>query len=174
MVVLRLLAAALALPLTACAARAQPDACASSSACFVEGRCTQRSDGCVATSTIDCQGSWSCSTGGDCYLDRERGRCDDGMRRADRPMMIGGIVVTSLGGAALLGGALTSIATSIGCGLKDEDECVPILGIGIMSAGVGVALAVGLPMVVVGGRRLPRDRLLLRLTPGGAALGWSF
>jgi hypothetical protein len=65
------------------------------------------------------------------------------------------------------------------CGLYggEGDGCPPIAGYALMGAGATVMLGVALPMMVVGGKDVPREPTgmpTVRLGPTGGSLHWSF
>ena len=97
-------------------------------------------------------------------------------------MMAGGIVLLSLGGLATLGG-LTTVATSESFVCWDGDcvdETLRAIGIGLTVGGLA-SLAIGLPLTIVGARRVPveeDDNAWLVPTPvihpTGGGLRWTF
>lgn len=137
----------------------------------------------MATRLADCQLARFCSEKQRCFLNRDERICDEGMRRNDKPLMVGGFVIVGVGGAAIVAGALVSIFGTFACTVGDEtlgdegDDCRGrTLGLSILGAGAGVALAIGMPMAIAGAHRVPREDALPRvlLAPGAAALEWSF
>src|SRR5690606_13527886 len=106
--------------------------------------------------------------------------CDDGLERADAPLMVGGIVVSGIGGAALIAGFALTLVDAAYCNLmgpEDDRACVPTFGLTMMGGGLAVGLGAGLPMALVGSRKEPRDAAAapgVIVDPGHVTLRWSF
>jgi hypothetical protein len=114
------------------------------------------------------------------------------MRRNNTGMMVGGIVLTSVGAVgAIIGVSIASAAEqelavrcdSLGCYEEPYvDEEMRIAGIATALSGLAL-VAVGIPLIVVGARKVPvteAERTEAALTPtlnvlpGGANLTWRF
>jgi hypothetical protein len=108
-------------------------------------------------------------------------RCDDGMVRNDRDMMIGGVVLSGLGGLSLIGGLVTLMVGTfwVECGglfecHNVENTTLQTAGAGLMIAGVALA-GVGIPLAVVGAKKVPREGgPQVQVGAGRVALDWSF
>jgi hypothetical protein len=103
------------------------------------------------------------------------------MERNSIGMMVGGIVLTAGGVVALSMGALVYIAaTSIQCdcigpGACDcSDEKGEVGGIALMAGGV-LGLGVGIPLIVLGARKVPAEpETAVLIGPGAAGLRCRF
>lgn len=162
-------------------ARADDDPCRDSRPCRVAGRCSTIDGKCLADSEADCLSSERCQSKGTCSLDRTQHVCVDekearkreaeaqhlaSTRRNDPDMFVGGLVVVGIGGAGVVAGALTAFFGGFLGGLSciggsggacANSEEVAIAGGITAAAGAGVALIVGLPLTLVGARRVPVD-----------------
>jgi hypothetical protein len=140
--------------------------CSDEDSCRVKGRCAMSGGDCFALTEAMCRASEACASDGRCVLNAEKGHCDDGLERRDRGALAGGIVLFSLGGAAILIGVVMGIITSM---VTDTaDSAVPIFT-GLLLGGAAFT-AGGIPLVVYGGEKVPRSQLML--APGGAILRW--
>lgn len=110
-------------------------------------------------------------------------------QRASTPMFVAGIVTLSVGGVvALIGSAVLAGSgeeVQVYCDNPDgtpgsypcrttESTSGRGLGIGLLVAG-GVGVAAGIPLFIIGGRRVPADpAVAVRLSPQGAAVVGTF
>ena len=158
------------------------DDCRWSERCHASGFCSVVEGECLAGSDHDCKRSSACTQANRCYLDPEEHVCDDGTEDADRPVLIGGIVLSAVGGGAVvIGGLLIAMQMALSTMGDDEEPAeseTPVLGLTVMGGGALLALGAGMPMAIVGGRDVPRDRVSAAPTvivaPTGASLHWSF
>jgi hypothetical protein len=113
------------------------------------------------------------------------------MERFSTPMMVSGIVLTGLGVVGLFAGAfmLSESESNLECGYyggtyvdscaDNEDQAAT--GTGLMIAGA-VAAVVGIPLIVVGARKVPIKREPqptalrpdIRISHRTASLRWTF
>ena len=149
--------------------------CRRSFLCTKKGRCTLIGDECAATSAEDCRSSGSCLDKGQCILNSESHRCDDG-NDVDEPVLYSGVAVSSLGGLAVVAGVVVLGLSAVYCDLWAEPEdggsCITPLGPALIAAGAGAALAIGMPMIIVGAEGHPRGAIVVG--PQGAQLRWHF
>lgn len=155
--------------------------CAGSEGCRVEGLCTAAAGECVAFGSEDCAQSSRCHEEGICSFDPEDNHCDKGTKPANAPLMTGGIVVSALGGAGFIAGVVLAGLQTTYCGIMGPPEgrsCIPVLGLGVMGAGLALGVGVGVPMAVIGGRKEARGSEiaapLVIVDPGGVTLRWAF
>lgn len=106
------------------------------------------------------------------------------MERRSTGMMVGGIVLLSAGGLAMVIGsslALTSSTTcnfdGFGCSSSGDSEAA---GYGVLIGGA-VALAVGIPLLIYGAKKVPAQPEATAVAapawvgaPGGAGWRWKF
>jgi hypothetical protein len=162
------------------------DPCRVTDECREQGRCTSYDGECVASSAYECQRAEACRDDGLCVFNPEEKRCDDGTRRADTGMYVGGVVVSGIGGATFVAGiAMLLIGGLSGVGCIDAerpcgtsaDELATAGGI-MMGGGAVLALGVGLPLALAGKRPVPREPVApgvqLGVGPGGVSLAGSF
>jgi hypothetical protein len=97
-------------------------------------------------------------------------------QRNNTGMMVGGIILSSVGGAGILVALGAGAALSISGGRDNGAGTVAILGlVGGLACG-----AVGIPLAVIGGKRVPKDpssaeaRPILLVGPEGAAVRVRF
>lgn len=94
-------------------------------------------------------------------------------------LFVAGLVLTIVGGASTLAGGVTlaaGFAQDDECNSEAEGTCIAggtLLGLGIASIGAGI------PMMIVGGRRVPARAAWWRpsdvaLSPVGGRITWSF
>jgi hypothetical protein len=164
-----------------CVADSDQD-CRQSEACFEEGRCTVVDEECVATRFQDCQASQLCRDEGRCYLNAEDDRCDDGTERNSTGLMVGGIVISGVGGAGMVTGlmmVLISPFAAIGDAVSGGNRAEDLARAGGITAGVGLGVGLaGIPLAVVGASRVPRQEASpmprVAVSPTGGSLTWSF
>lgn len=142
--------------------------CRGSELCREHGRCTARDDECVATAATDCLISNECEDEGDCFIDLEKQRCES--RRTSPGMMAGGIVLMGLGGGSFAVGLATS---ALSFGKTETASTVAMIG------GIAVAMGAGLPLTLVGNRKVrpedePSGAPTVRLGLGAADVTWTF
>jgi len=142
------------------AAQVSPaDPCELTEDCRENGRCRSYEGRCVAFDEHHCKRSESCRDDGECFYDVEARHCDDGTERADTALFAAGFTVIGVGGLNVIAGALTLVwggMSALGCELVCDPDTPILAGSIMMPIGALLALAVGLPMAVVGGRRVPR------------------
>lgn len=109
-------------------------------------------------------------------------------KRRSRGMMIGGIVMSALGGVTAIAGVVYFAAPEPFCDLYgnsglDRGSCVDTYrGVGVAGMVVGgVLIAIGLPVAIYGAGKVPADAARSAPTPlslhvgrSDAALRWSF
>ncbi|MBW2454967.1 MAG: hypothetical protein JRI68_10665 [Deltaproteobacteria bacterium] len=145
--------------------------CGDTELCREQGRCTWRATTCVAMSAVHCQQSEECDDDGACVVNRQTRRCEDAWERNSTGLMVGGIVATSVGSLA----AVVALAFGfLPIAPREPDETRDILAGTIIGLGAAVAIA-GIPMIVVGKRRVPRQDVVswaaeLSLGPTAAVL----
>ena len=113
----------------------------------------------MASGEVHCKRSESCRDDGECFYDVEARKCDDGTERADTALFAAGFTAIGVGGLNVIAGALTFVVGgmgALGCELVCDPDTPMLAGSIMMPIGAVLALAVGLPMAVVGGRRVPR------------------
>jgi hypothetical protein len=111
--------------------------------CRERGRCILEDGECVARSEDGCRASLACRERGDCFYNFDGATCDDGQRRRSRGAIAGGVVMVSVGGAALLGG----IAAYALNGRRDSGPPIAVAVAG------GAVLTAGIPLLVWGSRK---------------------
>ncbi len=152
--------------------------------CSDAGRCVYADGRCFAGSDADCQDSRRCRENGECSYDARELQCDDGLDRLSKPLMVAGIVTSAVGGATIMVGFFTGgMRAMFACGSgwgHDSSSCAEgetiMAGTGIAG---GVALLAGLPMLLAGARKVPRDSDSelspdLAIGPTGGSLSWRF
>lgn len=156
------------------------DPCWHTRGCRAYGRCTTVGGNCIATRESDCRRSRACREGEDCFLNAGKGRCDAGLHHADPNARGLGIALIAAGGVATLLGSFMLLAAGDDDGWlgPSEEEGIPT-GLGLVIGGAVVAGAIGVPLVVIGGEKVPhgsREASVpeVSLGPAGAALRWSF
>ena len=106
------------------------------------------------------------------------------LERRSTGMMVGGIVLLSAGGLAMVIGSSVALTSSTGCtfnGFCSSGEGSQAVGYGVLIGGA-VALAVGIPMLIYGAKKVPaRPEAATALAapawigaPGGAGWSWQF
>jgi hypothetical protein len=105
------------------------------------------------------------------------------MKRRSKGLMATGIVLTSLGGLSLFGGVLSGMAGSLGGRCYDNGSSCSTTAVLMIVGGV-IGVAVGIPLIVYGGKRVPVDPSGEPLqvnaspqwlgAPGGSGWIWRF
>ncbi len=139
--------------------------------CVDMGRCVAQQGICVARSEADCQQSTECETEDHCALDSDAQRCTDSQTRRSKAGIAIGIVLTSLGGVTVLGGAMGYLIAN-----RDEGERNGGIAMGLGMAG----LLGGIPLTIWGARKVDRPEgasqagATLSVGPTGASFRLPF
>ncbi|MBW2536359.1 MAG: hypothetical protein JRI55_33040 [Deltaproteobacteria bacterium] len=161
------------------------DDCRHSTKCREEGACSKWRRACVAATTQDCRSSRICAEDGDCYLNRDERECDDGRERNSSGLLWGGVAVSGLGGAMILGGLVATLVGGIGGttaaisgNSSDTAEDAVAAGPILLIAG-GVAALAGVPLIIAGAVKVPRKGTTaltptISIGPTGGSLTWRW
>jgi hypothetical protein len=96
-------------------------------------------------------------------------------KRRSTGLMVGGIVLSGVGGVTLISGLILTLAGSA----QDQSENgrrLQVVG-GTMLGGSALAIGAGIPMAVVGGKKVPRDDLprpVASAEPRGITVRYAF
>ena len=86
----------------------------------------------------------------------------------------GGYALVGIGAAGAAVGALVLGGTALLCTLGCGDASRPVaVGGGLFLGGVGAALFIGLPMILVGNRPVPNVAPRVSVSSKGAQVGWT-
>jgi hypothetical protein len=157
-------------------ARPAPEQCREG--CREHGVCDLVDDDCVATSSADCRASEGCRSDGECMFNRQKGRCDDGTERKSVGAVIAGSVMMGVGGfAALFGVGVVYFFCQGGSSAKSDCDDVPPATYALFAGG-GAMLLGGIPLLVWGNSREPRDAQsaapAVLVGPRAASLRWEW
>jgi hypothetical protein len=96
-------------------------------------------------------------------------------KRRSTGVMVGGIVLSGVGGVTLISGLILTLAGSAQDGTENGRRLQTVGG--IMLGGSALAIGAGIPMAVVGGKKVPRDDLPQAAAcaePRGVTVRYSF
>ncbi len=154
--------------------------------CRKGGQCSAVGGRCAATHPAQCVWSERCALEKRCVLDAAAGRCDDGMRRNDPDLAIGGAALMGVGAASLMAGVVVGImgtGSQISSGLSGRSASSSEVAVAALMIGGVVTAGLGVPLLLVGLRRVPREApgapparrsAALRIDLGAATLRGEF